>query len=52
VLDVVLHQRVIYAESAAQSLSVIEAAPNSEAAREIALLGKAVLSPIEQRAVA
>jgi chromosome partitioning protein len=52
VLDVALHQRVIYAESAAQGLSVIEAAPNSEAAREIALLGKAVLSPIEQRAVA
>jgi chromosome partitioning protein len=52
VLDVALHQRVIYAESAAQGLSVIEAAPNSEAAREIALLGKAVLTPIEQRAVA
>jgi chromosome partitioning protein len=52
VLDIALHQRVIYAESAAQGLSVIEAAPNSEAAREIALLGKAVLSPIEQRAVA
>jgi chromosome partitioning protein len=41
VLDVALHQRVIYAESAAQGLSVIEAAPNSEAAREIVLLGKA-----------
>lgn len=52
VLSVSLHQRVIYAESAASGLAVIEAAPNSEAAREVALLGKAVLDPIEQRAVA
>ena len=51
-LDVALHQRVLYAESAAQGLSVIEAAINSEAAREIILLGKAILGPIERRAVA
>jgi chromosome partitioning protein len=53
VLDVALHQRVLYAESAASGLSVMEAAINSEAAREIALLGKAILgSTREQRAVA
>ena len=52
VLDVALHQRVIYAESAASGLSVLEAAINSEAAREIVLLGKAILAPREQRAVA
>ena len=52
VLDVALHQRVVYAESAAQGLSVVEAAPHSGAAREIALLGKALLSPIERKAVA
>jgi chromosome partitioning protein len=53
VLAVALHQRVIYAESAANGLAVIEAAPHSEAAREITLLGQAVLAdPIEQKAVA
>ena len=52
VLDVALHQRVIYAESAAQGLSVIEAAPASEAAREVALLAKAIVGPLAQRAVA
>jgi chromosome partitioning protein len=52
VLDVALHQRVLYAESAAMGLSVIEAAINSEAAREIALLSKAILAPREQSAVA
>jgi chromosome partitioning protein len=36
VLPVALHQRVIFAESAAQGLAVCEAAPNSDAAREIA----------------
>jgi chromosome partitioning protein len=35
IAEVALCQRVIYAESAAQGLSVIEAAPTSEAAREI-----------------
>ena len=43
VLSVALCQRVIFAESAAHGLAVIEVAPNSEAAREItslaALLG-------------
>jgi chromosome partitioning protein len=53
VLDVALHQRVIYAESAGEGLSVIEAAPNSGAANEVALLVKAILNhPFEQRAVA
>jgi chromosome partitioning protein len=52
VLDVALHQRVIYAESAAQGLSVIEAAPASEAAREVALLAKAIVGPLAQWAVA
>ena len=43
-LSVALHQRVIYAESAAQGLAVIEAAPTSEAAREIAELAKMILA--------
>ena len=38
VLPVALHQRVIYAESAAQGLSVIEADINSDAAREVGQL--------------
>jgi chromosome partitioning protein len=38
VLPVALHQRVIFAESAAQGLAVCEVAPNSDAAREIAAL--------------
>lgn len=38
VLPVALHQRVIYAESAAQGLAVIEVDMNSEAAREIGRL--------------
>ena len=38
VLPVALHQRVIYAESAAQGLSVIEADMNSDAAREVGQL--------------
>ena len=38
VLPVALHQRVLFAESAAQRLAVFEAAPNSDAAREIAAL--------------
>ena len=37
-LPVALHQRVLFAESAAQGLAVFEAAPNSEAAREIMAL--------------
>jgi chromosome partitioning protein len=38
VLPAHLCQRVLYAESAAQGLSVMEAAPQSEAARELAAL--------------
>ena len=38
VFSAVLHQRVIFAESAAQGLAVFEAAPNSDAAREISAL--------------
>jgi len=42
VLEPALCQRVVYAESAAQGLSVAEAAPTSEAAREIAALVAAI----------
>jgi chromosome partitioning protein len=38
VCSIALHQRVIYAESAAQGLAVIEAAPLSEAAMEVTRL--------------
>ncbi|GGK19355.1 ParA family partition ATPase [Salinarimonas ramus] len=44
VLDAALCQRVVYAESAAQGLSVAEAAPASEAAREIAALVEEIAS--------
>ncbi|MET3616311.1 chromosome partitioning protein [Rhizobium aquaticum] len=50
VLNATLHQRVIYAESAGQGLAVIEAEPNSEAAREIAALSKALTSTNEKKA--
>jgi len=43
VLASALHQRVIYAESAARGLTVLEAAPSSEAAREIDALAREVL---------
>ena len=43
VCGVALCQRVVYAESAAQGLAVIEAEPSSEAAREVALLAQAIL---------
>jgi chromosome partitioning protein len=42
VLDAALRQRVVYAESAAQGLSVPEVSPRSEAAREIAALAQGV----------
>jgi chromosome partitioning protein len=42
VLPVALHQRVLFAESAAQGLAVFEAAPNSDAAREIAALVESI----------
>lgn len=50
VLNATLHQRVIYAESAGQGLAVIEADPNSEAAREIAALSKDLTSTNEKKA--
>jgi len=52
VLDVALHQRVVYAESAALGLSVLEAAPTSGAALEITLLGKALLAVKQQQQAA
>ena len=50
VLAAALMQRVIYAESAAKGLSVIEAAPASEAAREIEGLAKQVRGGDERKA--
>jgi len=50
VLAAALHQRVVYAESAARGLSVIEAAPGSEAAREIESLAREVLRPRKREA--
>jgi len=49
VLETALSQRVIYAESAAVGLSVIETAPNSEAAREMGHLAKQILVEKERR---
>ena len=50
VLGSALHQRVIYAESAARGLTVLEAAPSSEAAREIAALAREVLGSKKRKA--
>jgi chromosome partitioning protein len=50
VLANVLNQRVIYAESAARGLSVIEAAPSSEAAREIDALAREVYDARKRKA--
>ena len=50
VLAAALHQRIIYAESAARGLSVIEAAPASEAAREIEALTREVLGVQKRKA--
>ncbi len=44
VSPVALHQRVVYAELLARGLSVIEAEPHSEAAREITRLADSVLN--------
>ena len=49
VLATALNQRVIYAESAARGLAVIEAAPNSEAAREMGHLARQILVAKERR---
>jgi chromosome partitioning protein len=50
VLTTVLNQRVVYAESAARGLSVIEAAPSSEAAREIDTLAREILTARKRKA--
>ena len=50
VLTAFLNQRVIYAETAARGLSVIEAAPESAAARELHHLAKQVLGEKERKA--
>lgn len=52
VLPTALHQRVIYAESAGQGLSVLEVDPKGEAAREIASLAKHLMSNQEKRKAA
>ena len=50
VLAAALHQRVVYAESAARGLTVLEAAPGSEAAREIDALAKEILGARTRKA--
>ncbi len=50
VLTAALHQRVVYAESAARGLTVIEAAPTSEAAREVEALAREVLDARKRKA--
>jgi chromosome partitioning protein len=52
VLSCDLGQRVAFAESAAQGLSVAEAAPRSVAAREIATLVAALTRPAEKKKAA
>jgi chromosome partitioning protein len=49
-LDAPLVQRVIYAESAARGLSVLEAAPRSEAARELKRLAALIFPHPERQA--
>lgn len=50
VLDAALVQRVIFAESAARGLSVLEAAPRGEAARELERLAEQILADTERQA--
>ncbi len=50
VLVAALNQRVVYAESAAKGLSVIEAAPNGEAAREVDALAQEVFGAEKRKA--
>jgi chromosome partitioning protein len=45
-----LCQRVVYAESAARGLAVIEAEPHSEAAREVARFAQSLMVRIERSA--
>jgi chromosome partitioning protein len=49
-LDVALIQRVVYAESAARGLSVLEAAPHSEAAKELKRLAALIFTDPERQA--
>jgi chromosome partitioning protein len=49
-LDVPLIQRVVYAESAARGLSVLEAAPQSEAAKELKRLAALIFADPERQA--
>lgn len=49
-LDRQLCQRVIYAESAAQGLTVIEVAPNGDAAREVRAVAKALVQQEKRKA--
>ncbi|HUO54420.1 MAG TPA: ParA family partition ATPase [Rhodoblastus sp.] len=50
VLDVALVQRVVFAESAARGLSVMEAAPRGEAARELQRLAELIIADEERQA--
>jgi chromosome partitioning protein len=50
VLAAALNQRIVYAESAARGLSVIEAAPAGEAAREIDALAHEVYGGRKRKA--
>jgi chromosome partitioning protein len=50
VLPTALHQRVIYAESAGQGLSVLEVEPKGGAAREVAELAKTLMTGQERKA--
>ncbi len=52
VLPTPLSQRVIFAESAAQGLTVLEVDPGSEAAREVRSLGLAITLLQKQRRAA
>jgi chromosome partitioning protein len=52
VLPAGLSQRVIYAESAGQGLSVIEADPRGEAAREMAKLAQQIIELHSRRVAA
>jgi chromosome partitioning protein len=50
VIGTALIQRVIYAESAAHGLSVVEAAPRSDAAKELGRLAKLVFPDLNKKA--
>ena len=50
VLAAMLIQRIVYAESAAKGLAVIEVAPASEAARELETLAKQVIGQKQRKA--